>query len=85
MPQVGEDEIEEEDIDSLLESIGEELSTEKLDELEKQWLQLEEEVEAEQHLMAPPMKQLTMSIFRMLNQALDYMEEVDLTTNRRDL
>ena len=41
-----------EDVDSLLETIGEELSKEELDELEKQRRQLEEEVEAEQHPMA---------------------------------
>ena len=48
----------EEDIDSLLESIGKEL-----DELEKQWLQLEKEVEAEQHPTMPSTtKQLTVMI-----------------------
>ena len=46
--KVGLDELEEEDVDSLLQTIGEELSTEDLDELEKQRRQLEEEVEVEQ-------------------------------------
>ena len=45
--KVGLDELEEEDIDSLLETILEELSTEDLDELEKQRRQLEKEVEAD--------------------------------------
>ena len=47
--KVGLDEIEEKDVDSLLETISEELSTEELNELEKQQCQLEEEVEAKQH------------------------------------
>ena len=51
--KVGLDKLEEEDDDSLLETIGEELSTKELDKLEKQWCQLEEEVEAEQHPTAP--------------------------------
>ena len=80
--RVGLDEIEEEDIDSLLETIGEELSTEELDELEKQRRQLEEEVEAEQYPAAPlTMKQLTVKIlqcfYELINQAMDYLEEVD--------
>ena len=79
--KVGLDELEE-DVDSLLEMIGKELSTEELDELEKQWCQLEEEVEAEQHPMAPSTtKQLTVKIlqcfFKIINQGMDYLEEVD--------
>ena len=81
MPRVGEegglDEVEENDIDSLLESIGEEL-----DELEKQRRLLEKEVEAEQHPTAPVTKTLTLSIlqhfFGTLNDTLNYLEEVDL-------
>ena len=68
-------------MDSLLGSIGKELSTEELDELEKQWRQMEEEVEAKQHLTAPITKKMTVTIlqgfFGLLNQALDYMEEMD--------
>ena len=79
--KVGLDEVEEDDVDSLLESITEELSMEELDELEKQRCQLEEEVEAEQHPTAPPMKKMTVKIlqgvFGLLNQVLDYMEEMD--------
>ena len=51
--KVGLIELEEEDVDSLVETIGEELSTRDLDELEKQRRQLEEEVEAEQQPLAP--------------------------------
>ena len=70
------------EVDLLLELIGEELSIEELEELEKQWCQLEEEVEAEQqHLTAPPTKQLTVLIlqcfFGMLSNMLDYLEKVD--------
>ena len=77
--RVGLDEIKEQDIDSLLETIGEELN-----ELEKQRRQLEEEVEAEQHPMAPSMtKQLTVKILQLfyglINQA---MEEVDPDVER---
>ena len=75
--KVGLDEVEEDYIDSLLESIGEEL-----DELEKQRRQLEKEVEAEQHPTAPVTKTLTLSIlqrfFGTLNDTLNYLEEVDL-------
>ena len=59
------DEIKEEDVDSLLETIGEELSKEDLDELEKQRRRLEEEVEAEQHPTAPSTtKHLTVKILQ---------------------
>ena len=80
--KVGLDKLEDDDVNSLFESIGEELSTEELDELEKQQRQMEEEeVEAEQHLTTPPMKQLTMKILQhfsgIINQGLDYLEEVD--------
>ena len=51
--KVGLDELEEEDIDSLLQTICEELSTEDLDELEKQWRQLEKKMEAQRQPMAP--------------------------------
>ena len=63
--RVGLDEVEEDDMDSLLESIGEELSMEELEELEKQHYQLEEEVEAEQHPTAPPTKQLMVPILQL--------------------
>ena len=79
--RVGLNEIKENDIDSLLKSTGQELSTEELYELEKQHRQLEEEVEAEQHPTAPLTKQLTTKILKRLlgiiNQGLDYLEEVN--------
>ena len=82
--KVGLDKIEEEDVNSLLESIGEEL-----DELEKQWRQLEEEVEADQHPTAPSTKQLTGKILQhflgIMNQGLDYLEEADRYYERAGL
>ena len=61
---------------TLLETIGEELWTEELSELEKQRRQLEEEVEAEQHPTAPSMmKQPTVKslqhFYGLINQAMD--------------
>ena len=74
MPQVGK--IEEKDVDSLLELIGEELSTEELEDLEKQRRQLEK-VEAEQRPMAPVMKAMTIKIlqgfYMLFNQTMDYI------------
>ena len=79
--RVGLDEIQEEDIDSLLKMISQELSTEDLDELEKQWCQLEEEVEAEHPTVQSTPKQLTVKIlqrfFRIVSLGMDYLEEVD--------
>ena len=81
MKRVGLNEVEEDDVDLLLESIGEGLSTEKLKGLEKQRHQLEEEVEAEQHPMVPHPKQMTVKIlqgfYRLLKKTFDYMEEMD--------
>ena len=79
--KVGLDELEEEDVNSLLETIDKELSTEELDELEMQLRQLEEEVETEQHPMAPSVtEQLTVKILQrfygMLKDVMDYLEEV---------
>ena len=57
--KVGLHELEDEDVDSLLETVGKELATEELDKLEKQRCQLEKEMEAEQHPTVPStMKQL---------------------------
>ena len=74
--KVSLDELEDEDIDSLLETIGGELLTEDLDELEKQWCQLEKERPA-----APStMRHLTMKglqrSFAILNQAMDHLAEI---------
>ena len=62
--KVGLDEIEEDDLESLLESIGEELTMEDLEDLEKQQRQLEEEVEAGQQPMAPQTKEMTIEILQ---------------------
>ena len=87
--KVSLDELEEKDVDSLLGLISEELSTEELDELERQWRQLEEEVEAEQHPMVPLMKQLIMKILQcftgIMIQGLGYLEEVDPDYERAEL
>ena len=83
--------LDEEDVDSLLEMIGEELSTEELTELEKQRCQLEEEEEeAAQYPTAPSkMKQLTVKILQcfygMINQVKDYLEEVEPDVKRARL
>ena len=67
-------------MDGLLESIGEELSTEDLEELEKQWRQLEE-VEAGQQPAAPQMKAMMIEVlqgfYTLLHQTLAYMENMD--------
>ena len=58
--KVGLDGLEGEDVDSLLETIGKELLTDDLTELEKQRHQLEEELEAQQQPVAPStMRHLT--------------------------
>ena len=71
------DELEEEDIDSLLETIGEELSTEKLDELEKQRCQLEDQqqpaVLSTRHLTVKDRQRF----FAIVNQAMDHLEEIN--------
>ena len=86
--KVGLDKLKEDDVKPLLESIGEELSTEELDELDKQRRQLEK-VEAEQHPTAPPMKQLIMKILQhflgIMNQGLYYLEKVDPDYERAGL
>ena len=79
--KVNLDELEE-DVDSLLEIIGKELSTEELEQPEKQWRQLEEGVGAQQQPTVPSTtKQLTVKIlqrfYRMLNEGMDYLEDVN--------
>ena len=51
-------------MDSLLEPIGEELSMEDLEDLENQRRQLEEEMEAGQHPMTPPRKEMTIEVLQ---------------------
>ena len=70
----------------LLETISEELSTEELDELEKQWRQLEEEVEAQQQPLAPSTtKQLMVNIlqcfYAKLSDTTDYLGRSTLLLN----
>ena len=74
---VGLDEFEEEDVYSLLETIGEELLTEDLDELEKQ---RPPAPFAMKHLAA----KILQSFCAMLRQTMDHLEEVDLDVERQD-
>ena len=87
--KVGLDEVEEDDVDSLLESIGEELSTEDLEDMEKQRRQLEEEVETGQHPTTPPRKEMTIEIlqdfFGSVHAMLDKMETMDPDFERSGL
>ena len=57
--KVGLSKIEEDNLESLLESISEELTTEDLKHLEKQQSQLEEEVEAGKQPTVPQTKEMT--------------------------
>ena len=88
--KVSLDKLEEDDVDSLLETIGEELSTEELDELEKLRRQLKEEVEAEQYPTAPSTtKQLTVKILQhfygRLNDVMACLEETNPDVERAGL
>ena len=80
--KVSLDELEEKDVNSLLETIGKELSTEDLNELEKQWRQLEQEVEAQQQPPVLSMIHVMMKglqcFFTIVNQEMDHLEEIDL-------
>ena len=75
--KVGQDD----DVNSLLLSIGEELLVEELEELEQQQCQLEEEVERESTLMEVSMMHLTVKnlqeLFEMFNGTMDYMEDLN--------
>ena len=80
--KVGLDELGEDNVYSLLETTGEELSTEDLDEREKQQRQLGREVEAEPQPTAPSKtRHLTVTIlqrfYAMLSQTTDYLKEID--------
>ena len=87
--KVGLDEVEEDDVDSLLESIGEELSPEDLEDLEKQRRQLEEEVEAGRHPTTLPRKEQTIEVlqdfFGSVHTMLDKMETMDPDFERSGL
>ena len=62
---------------------------EDLEDLEKQQHQLEEGVEAEQHPTASVTKQMTIEIlqefYTLLNQTMDYMENMDPNYERAGL
>ena len=81
--------MEEDDVDSLLESIGEELTTEDLEDLEQQRHRLEEEVEAGQQEETPQRREMTIPLLQkflgMLNDALNVMEEIDPDCQRSGL
>ena len=88
---VGLDEVEEEDVTQLLESINEELTAEDLHELEQERVQLEEQVEAA--AVATPTaastKQLTVKnlqeMQRRMHSFLDFLEEIDPNVERSGL
>ena len=91
--QVGLDEVEEEDVTELLESINEELTVEELQELEDQRIHLEEQVEAgakgESSCSSPATKQLTIKNLqefqRRINSALSFLEDIDPNVERSGL
>ena len=74
-------EMEEDDVESLLESIGKELTTEELDDLEQQRRRLEEEIEAGQQPETPQRKEMTIKLlqesFASMSHSLDLMENMD--------
>ena len=65
------------DVESLLKSIGEELTTEDLEDLKQQWRRLEEELEAGQQPQTPQRKEMTITIlqelFASMTRSLDLM------------
>ena len=80
-------EMEEDDVESLLESIGEELTTEDLDDLEQQWRRLEE-LEAGQQPETPQRK-MTIAVlqefFAMMTRTINFMENMDPDCKRSGL
>ena len=82
-------EMEEDDVESLLESIGEELTTEDLEDLEQQRSRLEEELEAGQQTEMPQRKEMTIKIlqefFASMTHSLDLMENMDPDCERSGL
>ena len=79
-------EMEEDDVESLLESIAEELTTEELDDLEQQRRRLEEEIEAGQQPETPQRKEMTIKLlqefFASMSHSLDLMENMDPNCER---
>ena len=82
-------EMDDDDVESLLESIDEELTTEELDDLEQQRRRLEEEIEAGQHPETPQRKEMTIKLlqefFSSMNHTLDLMEDMDPDCERSGL
>ena len=90
--KVGLDDVEEEDVNELLESINEELTAEDLQELEEQRIELEEQLEAassEPSTSQVVTKQLTVKnlqeLQRRINHALNFAEEIDPNVERSGL
>ena len=82
-------EMEEDDDESLLESIGDELTTGDLEDLEQQRRWLEEELEAGQQPQTPQRKEMTITIlqefFASMTHSLDLMEIMDPDCERSGL
>ena len=82
-------EMEEDDMESLLELIGEELTTEELDDLEQQRRRLEEEIESGQQPEMPQWKEMTIKLlqefFASMSHSLDLMENMDPSCERSGL
>ena len=74
-------ELDADDVESPLKSIGKELTTEDLEDLEQQRRRLEEELEAGQHPEMPQTKEMTITIlqecFASMTHSLDLMENMD--------
>ena len=82
-------EMEEDDVESLLKSIGEELTTEDLDDLEQQRRRLEEELEAGQQPETPQRKEMSIAVlqefFATMTCTTDFMENMDPDCERSGL
>ena len=87
--KVSLNEVEEDDLESLLKSISKELMTKDIEDLEKQRRQWEEEVEAGQQPTVPQTKEMTINILQgfhgLLHQTMDYMENMDPDFERSGL
>ena len=81
--------MEEDDVESLLESIGEELTMEDLDNLEQQRRRLEEELEVGQQPEMLQRKEMTIAVlqefFAMMTRTMDFMENMDPDCERSGL
>ena len=81
--------MEEDDVESLLESIGEELTTDDLEDLEQQRRRLEEEAEAGQQPETPQRKEMTILLLQeflaSINHSLNLLEEMDPDCERSGL